>query len=167
MSCGVACAWCVQQRNRRSTAANGRPGDGMWRRGVRPAARELQCCARLVCATVQPEEACAGQRGRWCRQRGRCIALLTSAKRHRHSRTSTSPPQRKAVTSPPQRQPVIGLHRVKRTRLPRVGQYQSAQRQPSTGPPSVTTYQSAAPRPSSSCTTSGPTPLISPHQLQR
>lgn len=158
MSCGVACAWCAQQRNRGSAAANASHGDGVRRRGARSAHNVLQRCARIVCATVQPEVANARQRGHWGQQRGRCIALLTSAKRHRHSRTSTSPPQR---------QPVIGLNRVKRTRLPHPGQYRSAKRQPSTGPPSVAMYQSAAPRPSTSCTASGPTSLISPHQLQR
>lgn len=145
MSCGVACAWCVQHRNRCSAAVNPGPGGGMGRRGARPATRELQCCACVVCATVQPDAACAGQRGRWCRQRGRCIALLTSAKRHRHSRTSTSL-HWVNHTSLPQRQAVISLHRRTSLSLPQSaavsGGDQSANGQ---------TYQAAAPMPLPVC----------------
>lgn len=187
MSCGVSRAWCAQQRNRWSAVADALHGFAClarataqpdvggrkrmaWRRSAAArhqvghprvaALRALSACNRATGGTGARQRA-----WRWGQQRGRCIALLTSTKRHRHSRTDTSPPQRQVVASLHQRQPVTSLHWVKRTRLPRVSQYRSAQRQPSTGPPSVTTYQSAAPRPSISCTTSGPTPPVSSNQL--
>lgn len=157
MSCSVTRAWCAQQRNRWSVVADELHGCACLVRATtqldiggrkRMAWRQSAAARRQVghprVAVLRALSTCnratggtgARQRAwRWGQQRGRCIALLTSAKRH-----DTEPHQHQSA----QHRPRISLPSVDRSLLN-----------------CRTTQPFAAPRPNTSCTAPGPAP---PHR---